>query len=302
MSLEQPYKDVIDLTPKTLPPKPVENAAAKPPLPKNQTPQVPQPQDSYSSLSSDESETPTKQQSSSSSEDAESVIVVASPDLDKKEEVAEKPPVPRQKRPAPLPPIEREAKPEPKPRSRGVDPAELERRLSQELIASTIANKISEYDPDLEDAPLSIVPPAEFEDVDEERPEARIETPSPASYHSSADSSTTYTQEQPSDELQRPQILELTDDLVLDSEREELPKERPPQAARRSLLGDLPPLQQPVHPTPAQRRQSAPTASRVVEFSEPLHSSIPRLLKTNFQKINFSSFSKRDIKFCRQHK
>ncbi|KAI6184475.1 C2 domain-containing protein [Aphelenchoides bicaudatus] len=288
-SLEQPYRDVIDLTPKHQPQKPAQNlsanAAAKPPLPK-----IPATQESVSSLS-DESETPRAQikSSESSSEEAESIILIESPDLNKKEE---KPLMPFKNRPAPPPPIEviktveapkppelntSEPKvPEPKPRNRAVDAAELERRLSQELITSTINKRGPEYDPDLEDAPLSIVPPAEFEAVEDEKSEIDIETPSPASYHSSAESTNTYTQEQPSDELHRPKILELPEDLESEKEEETKPKKEAPQPARRSLLGSLPPLkQQPPQPIPAQRRQSNTASSRAVEFHEPLHTSIP---------------------------
>lgn len=270
------YKDVIDVPIKSLKQPQKLDIAAKPPLPKPLIGQNSRSQGSSSSQSDESTPRPIVKSSESSSEDAESVILVESPDLNQKEvpsEIKETPAEPRKKRPAPPPPIEEEPKPEPKPRNKAVDPIELKRRLSQEIIASTSANNTRPaYDPDLKDAPLSIVPLALLNDADEA--EVEIETPSPASYHSSADSNTTYTQEQTADELQRPQILEITDDMLVDSEEEkEKTKEELPQPARRSLLGQLPPLTQ---PTPAQRRQSA-NSSRAVDFSDPLHSSIPRM-------------------------
>lgn len=262
-SPKQDYKDVITVPQNQLPPKIPQktDTSAKPPLPKIPIMQEPQPIESFSSLS-DESETPRAvvKSSESSSEDAESIIVVESPDLNK---TLIEPKIPQKTRPAPPPPI---VVPQPKPRNKGVDPVELERRLSQELISPTHTKK---YDPDLDDVPLSVVP-STLPGIT--NAEVEIETPSPESYHSSADSNTTYTQEQPIDELERPQILEITDEMLADSDDEPIRRLEQPQPARRSLLGNLPPISL---PTPVQRRQSANTG-RNVEFTSPLHSSIPR--------------------------
>lgn len=274
---QQPYK--IDVAPKTsLSPKSVD-IAAKPPLPKipiyqppqklsqegaSQKPSQEPPHESPPSSLSNESDNSRLQSKSEESSSVESVIVIGSPELEKKSGASTAQVSSGKTRLIPIPPTEStETPPRPKPRNKAVDPVELERRLSQEV-------KQEEYDPDLEDAPLSIVPPPIFEGSKE----IAIETPSPASYISSAESDTTYTQEHPTDEFRTSQILEITDDMLVDSEEEESRKQ--PQPARRSLLGQLPPLNK--EQIPEHARQGI-GASRVVEFSEPLHSSIPRLLK-----------------------
>ncbi|KAI6194006.1 hypothetical protein M3Y96_01079200 [Aphelenchoides besseyi] len=199
------------------------------------TKQQPTPKPQEQSAELPESTT-TSTETSQKSEDKESVIVVGSPDLRDADEQY-------------VPSI-----PQPIPRQRGVDANELRRRLSQEFgLDEEPATAPRKYDPDVDDAPLSVVPstaPA----IPLSVVPSSVEIEPPTFSDSDEGSDSTYTAENPNNELSRPRIEDFPDDLVVESDEDEAAVA--PQPAQRNL----PPLA---------------VRGRGVEFTEPLHSSIP---------------------------